>query len=298
VAPGQRNQLEPVVSAVTIVELPTSGRWPHISHSSLSMLTACERQWAFKYRDKLEAPPTSAMRKGSIFHRLWGAYWGAAPQINPEWAWQEETREIGAEWLAEHPDATGWPTELDDMIWLFSRYVEHYGGTAEGWAVEGIEVPFRVKLPGKYGWLVGYYDMLLRDPEGRLWIVELKTMGDFERLESYCWDPQLSIYYWVAREQGLNPWGLLLDAARTYRWKADRPTAESFERRWLDRNETHLEMAVREAVAGLVRAKALLRGDYPLRNVKRDCGWCPYNVPCREELTFGRFSRLPLEWEE
>jgi PD-(D/E)XK nuclease superfamily protein len=285
------NEKSGVASRVT--ELPTSGRWPHISHSSLAMLTACERQWAFKYRDKLEAPPTSAMRKGSIFHRLWRAHW-------EDRDWRDEARAVGEEWLAEYPDATAWPDELDDMIWLMGRYEAHYGHAtgANGWTVEGTEVPFRVKLPGRYGWLVGYYDMLLRDPQGRLWIVELKTMGDWERLEAYCWDPQISLYYWVAREQGLHPWGILLDAARTYRWKSERALAESFERRWLDRSETHLDMAIQEAVAGLVRAKALLRGEWPLRNVKRDCGWCPYNVPCREELTFGRFNRLPLDWEE
>lgn len=279
-----------------LAELPTSPRnqpsltRPHISFTSLSMLAQCERKWAFKYRDGLELTPTPAMSKGSLFHRLWRSWWETGD-------WENEARYAADEWAAaisSEEMVTEIPAWMSDMHWLMERYAARYASQRNTVEVVGAEVPFMLRLPGKYGWLHGYFDAIFRI-EDRIWITELKTMGDWDSLESYAWDPQVTLYYWAAQEMGYEPWGILLDAARTYRWKQPRSVEDSFQQRWMDRNDEHLQMALRDAVAGLERARGLLRGADPLRNVSRDCNYCPFRDPCRAEMAFGPVA---VNWED
>lgn len=260
------------------------GHSPHISHSGLSTLAECERKWCFRYRDHLPAPPTPAMSKGLLFHRLWGVWW-----TSPDADWTDELAKFCQEWSAENPDAERFPDWLHDTAWLFGRYAEFYDDERQSGEIEvvGVEVPFRVRLPHRYGWVIGRFDSLWRIKD-RLWLVEAKTMSDWDSLEAFCWDPQVSLYYFAALERGgEKPEGILLDAARTYRWRNPRPLEDSFQRRWLDRHPDHLEGVTLDVLAGFDRAKELRKGARPVRNVARHCEWCPFREPCRAELAFG-----------
>lgn len=260
------------------------GKWPHVSHSSLTDLAFCEKLYALKKVDGHEFEPTVPMRKGSFFHDLWACWWHSGD-------WSEEATVLAKEWSEANPEADQLPGWMNDAAWLMNRYQQHYDfdRACEVVEVVGHEVPFKVRLPGKYGWLVGYWDALWKI-DGKLWVVELKTMADFSELEAFAWSPQITLYHWAAVQMGLEPYGILLDAARTYRWKRDEakhPPAESFQRRWLDRTVEHDEEAVKDAIAGLERMRALKRGARPLRNVGRHCSSCPARVPCRMQAAFG-----------
>jgi hypothetical protein len=194
-------------------------------------------------------------------------------------------------WEKHNPDAEVLPDYFHDCAWLMSRYEHVYESERASGEVEVIEQekPFKLRLPGKYGWLIGYLDEVWK-LDGRLWVVERKTMGKFDELEAFAWSPQVTLYHWAAVQLGLEPEGILLDAMRTYRWKRDErkhPPAESFQRRWLDRSPRHDEEAVLDAIAGLDRMRELRRGARPLRNVGRHCNYCPARVPCRLAACFG-----------
>lgn len=258
------------------------GRWPLLSYSSMGMLTACERKWAFRYRDQAPDSPSSAMQLGSTFHTLAGAWWQGGD-------WEATAKLLGEMWIRANPEAERMPKWFDDAVWLFERYIQVYGHERPDVEVVATELEFKVRLPGKYGWLVGKIDNLWRI-DGKLWVTERKTMGDWDRMEAYCWDPQVTLYFWVAQQLGYEPWGICLDAARTYRWVEKNlhkyPPEVSFQRRWLDRNDTHLKVAMDDMTAALVRQRQLLKGDRPIRNVSRDCGWCSFREPCMNELAF------------
>lgn len=290
------------------LEVPTRarGQWPTHSHSAQVSLTTCEKRFWWERVAKLEVEPSKAMAKGLFIHNLLGAWWAGKP-------WQEEAMVLVREWRDAHlqvdpttgemghaPD----PEWMDDMAWLMGRYEEFYGEGRDQLTVVAIERPFKVRVPGKYAWFTGRWDMLVRDSSGRLWVVEWKSMADWDSLEQYVWAPQLSLYYWAAwadKELGEQPYGILLDAMRTYRWKNPRPLEDSFKRRWLDRSPAQLENTIAELAAGMVRARDIRRGAFPIRNVDRHCGWCPFREPCRNELAFGDepnpFGSVSLEEE-
>lgn len=282
-----------------LVEPPSKNytRWPHISHSGAWLLGQCERAYAFRYRDHFDTEPSKAMAKGLFIHRLLAAWWSGKP-------WQREAQAQVQEWRDAHPRVDEWtgevghepePEWMADMCWLMERYAAHYVNDRQLYEVAFVEEEFKVKLPGRYGWLVGRLDMGLVDQDGRLWIVDWKSMADWDSLEAYVWAPQFSLYWHIAEQMGMEPWGVLLDALRTYRWKNPRPLQDSFRRRWLDRSPEQVAKAVDEVTASMVRGRDILRGAYPIRNVDRHCGWCPYREPCREELAFPTMS---LEIEE
>jgi PD-(D/E)XK nuclease superfamily protein len=248
---------------------------------------ACEKKFSYRYLQRLPEAPTPAMAKGSLFHRGARAFWSGGD-------WELEVKAAGEEWIVANPTADRLPDWIPDCAWLLERYAHVYGPERSQVEVLGTEVPFRLRLPGRYAWLVGSMDMILRI-NGRLWVVEIKTMSDWDRLEAYCWDPQLTLYYWAATELGMAPWGILLEGARTYRWKNPRPPEESFQRRKLDRSPEHVAEALADVDATLARIRQLANGSRPLRNVGRDCNWCAYREPCRAELAFGPMT---IEWEE
>lgn len=248
---------------------------------------ACEKKFHYRYIQRLEAEPTAAMSKGKLFHRAALAWWAGGD-------WETEIKSAGEEWISANPEADRLPDWIPDCAWLVERYVHVYAGERDQVEVIGTEVPFRLRLPDRYAWLVGSMDMVIR-VAGRVWVVEIKTMGDWDRLESYAWDPQITLYHWAAGELGLAPWGILLEGARTYRWKNPRPAEESFQRRWLDRSPAQIAEALADVDSVLLRAKELARGRRPVRNVGRDCNWCEFRDPCRQELAFGPMS---VEWEE
>lgn len=283
---------------VQLVTPVSPRRWIKHSHSSHGDLVTCERKYWFRKVAGVEAEPTKAMRKGLFIHQLLGGWWetgsfqSAIDVFAKQWAVDhmdvdDESGELG---VAPYPDWVG------DCLWLADRYAAFYGPHREDWEIVGVEVPWQVRLPGRYAWMVGRFDMVVRDRMGRLWLVEFKSMSGWDTLEEYTWSPQVSLYYWAGQELGMEPYGVLLDALYTYRWKNPRPLEDSFQRRWLDRNPAHITAALAEAEAGMVRARELQRGAFPLRNVDRHCGWCSYREPCRNELAFG--SEFPLEWTE
>jgi PD-(D/E)XK nuclease superfamily protein len=275
-----------------LTHLPVSGtrRAPTIDFTSLSTLASCQKRWHYKYVQQLDETPTTAMSLGHLMHLLFEAWWRGGD-------WQPVLQAEVDGWQLDNPGMEFVPEYMDRAAWLMERYVTVYGPERFEVEVVGVEVPFRVRLPGKYGWLVGRIDGLeIRD--NHLWVVERKTGGDFSKLDTYTWDPQTSLYYWAARQLGYEPWGIMVDFTKTYRWKrGDRPPAESFERRWLDRNDKHLEMAIEEAKVGLDLARAIITERVrPLRNPDRHCQWCPYQGPCVSELAFGEFA-LPDSYE-
>jgi PD-(D/E)XK nuclease superfamily protein len=279
------------VSTAGLTHLPVSGtlRSPTIDFSSLNTLTSCPKRWHYRYVQGLPEDASAALTFGSLMHELWGEFWRGS-------LWQATLKAEVQAWQDANPEAEFVPEYFDKAFWLMSRYETVYGPERRDIKVIGVEVPFRVRLPGRYGWLVGRIDGLF-EIDHRLWVAEFKTMADWTKLDTYTWDPQVSLYYWAAQQMGYEPFGILVDAARTYRWKGERPAEESFDRRWVDRNPEHLVAAIEEAKTGLTMAKLFIAGTVkPYRNVTRDCAWCPYRNPCVAELCFDDLV-IPNEFE-
>lgn len=281
------------------------------SFSELSTLAECERKWAFRYRDGLSSPATKPMVKGTIVHEALAAWWSGADWAEAFW------ESVGAQEVSPAEET------IDDSLWLVSRYVRWYAADRPLWKVVANELELKAKLPRVGNVVLGYIDQIMEDVEtGELWLVERKTMSDWQRLSYLSVDPQLTLYAWLVRENGWDVRGILFDAIRTYRWAPTKPTqrdlietsninfltkkaatewarlqveihpgverdlADSFQ--WLtqDRTDDHIRAALEEAIGAVRRRLAIRRGARPLRNLGRNCNNCFFKTECYSELAF------------
>lgn len=266
----------------SLTHLPITGtkRAPTIDFSSLSSLASCQWRWHQRYVLGGPDAPGQAAMLGTLMGDLTGLFWE-----RKDWEpYLKETQrqfveaQVNEEWASV-------PEWMDKAGWLMERYEEHYGPERAEVRVLGTEVWFKLRLPKRYGYLVGAIDQI-QEIDGKVWIREGKTMGDWSKMDQHERSHQTTFYLWAAQQLGYEPWGILLDGIRTYRWKRDyHPPADSFERRWLDRGPVHIENCIREAGIGLSLARELIAGRLsPLRNIGDQCGWCSYKNECNADL--------------
>lgn len=269
-----------------LTHLPVTGsrRSPTIDFSSLSNLASCQWRWYARYVLGLEDRPGPAALLGTLMGELANTWWEGNP-------WEPLMVQRLEEWRLEYPEADAYqPAWMEKAHWLMERYVALYGEERDSGSVKVLasELFFNLRLPGRYGWLVGAIDQVW-EIDGKVFIVERKTMSDWSKIERHAISHQTTFYYWAAQQLGYEPWGILLDCIRTYQWKRDEhPPSDSFERRWLDRGDEHLRNAIAEAGRGLTLAKALINGQMePIRNLNDHCSYCSYRNECLDNLGFG-----------
>lgn len=198
-----------------------------MSYTELSTLAKCEMMWALRYRDKVEQPDEPRpiyFRKGTMLHELIHAWWiGGDAQVRAEAAQLGESEDFDHAALQ------------DDVQWLYDRYTTHYGELRARGAIRVVETELKVinPLPHTDVSVVTYVDQLVwvkdmgTHPDG-LYVVERKSMADWQRLDTIDVDPQVGIAMWQLANAGWPVKGVLYDAMRTYRWKPEKPTQAAF----------------------------------------------------------------------
>lgn len=232
----------------------------YTSYSELSTLAGCEQRWYYRYVDELEDQPSAAMKLGTSMHEFADAFW-RGEVFKPEFSWLEQ------------------------------RYIDHYFEQRTHVKVIKSELELEALLPDDtklVGHIDGYYEI-----DGKLYLVERKTMKDWRRLDSLDVDLQISLYCWLARENDIPFDGVVYDAIRTYEWKRDaHPTSDSFQWLYLDRTAAQIDRAARWAMDVLDRRYALTAdnsAELPIRNLAAHvCGLCPYKEQCWDEMAWGR----------
>lgn len=271
-----------MTSPQNLTHLPISGtkRSPTIDFSSLQMLAGCQWKWWYRYVLGGEDRPGPAAMLGTFLGDMTALFWEGK-----DWRAFHAASEVQFQIVGEEGVFAITPEWFGRAHWLMERYEEHYRSELDNVKVLGTEVFFRLKLPGRYGYLCGAIDQL-QEIDGKVWVREGKTFSDFSKMDQHERSHQTTFYMWAAQQLGYEPWGILLDGIRTYQWKRDvHPPADSFERRWLDRGPTHMANAIREADIGLMLARELITGRLkPLRNIADHCGWCDYRNECNADL--------------
>jgi hypothetical protein len=226
-----------------------------ISVSELAALARCEWAWNASYvGERPESAKSAAMARGTEVHRL-----------------------------VQHWRNTGYVLASDDEVsaWLIKRYAAHYAPTDRGIRTLATELPYAVRLLAPYdGHLFGFIDGVVTTYDG-MWLHEIKTMKDWSRLSQLPVDMQVSLYIWAARQSGLPVRGVMYDAIRTQRWVRgpERPTAESFERIWIERTDEQIDSAL-EQLHSALDLRWSLTERAPLKNIGQACSWCPHIAAC------------------
>ncbi len=189
------------------------------SYSELSTLAECEEKWRRQYSGpRVKRAPSVQMATGTLVHGGVNTFWtegSFAPGLDD--AFEKLTEEHGGGNVGTYGEA------FELALWLLERYAEVYKDFTRNVEVIEVEKRLQAKVPGSPFSIYGYVDRMVRI-NGKLWLVETKTMKDWSRLDLVDVDPQQTLYFWLARENGLEPHGILFDAIRTYRWKLEKPT--------------------------------------------------------------------------
>jgi hypothetical protein len=261
-----------------------------VSFSEANTLSACEMKWHYRYvLDRDEGTKGKALSIGSLYHA------GADAITRTRFVSRAHGYDVVTA-LAEEEGIDPQGEAVETVLWLLDRYFVVYGDEPYGEYVgeERCELdlsvlPGNVSDPARDVTLVGIIDGLKTDEDGHVWLVERKTSGrptDAMALAEI--SPQVTLYDVLAREVlGIEPYGIIVEVANTYRWKKEREPGESFSRRYFDRTEEQRALALDWIYTILDRRYALITGaERPIRNVGRDCLYCPFRMECLEGMAF------------
>lgn len=237
------------------------------SYSELSALAQCEWKWHWLYGLGNDGPSTQPMVLGTIMHRAIADWHGYRP-------WDVSLADAFAGVENDVSQET-----RDTAVWLMQRYDEHYYDSLSHITVKDHEIELRSWVWPDKAYLLGYLDGLY-EIDGKTYIVERKTYKTRRRLDLLGVDPQLQLYVWLARQNGLDVDGVMWDGICTYRWKGETEPARSFDRLILHPTQEQLDAALAWAVAGLRRRKLLRGNANPIRNIGPSCLGCPAREDC------------------
>lgn len=179
-------------------------RLPLITNSEVSTYRRCPREWRFAYDLGIRpVERAGSLRFGSLVHTGLEAIW----------------LRNGAE-LPQDGDSF----EYERARAMLDGYAIRWA--ADNYEVIGVELQFRVRLVNPDTGarsltfeLGGKLDALVRDTEGKVWVVEHKTSSEDITAGSQYWaklrmDSQVSTYIFAAREMGYEPSGVLYDVLK------------------------------------------------------------------------------------
>lgn len=153
---------------------------PHWSFSSLNgFLNICSLQWAFRYIYKREKECSSVnLCFGSAFHKT--AEWLARGRMKGDYPETNKIQDVFSE-------AWHWEYKADDLLHLPEEEYNQYDATGRrmvetlnhSWTDDALDVgwAFSVQIPGVSKPLIGEVDLIVRDSDNEVALIDWKTAG-------------------------------------------------------------------------------------------------------------------------
>lgn len=179
-----------------------------VSFSEMAAWKTCRKKWYYIY--DLNIAPKKRKRLvsfGSCGHFGLRALHKGNSYEDAVNVWIEKEIEKG-DWFDE---------EIEDMRKLgedvkciLNRYTREFQNAK--WTPVLIEEKFEIPIPGIKRKLLGYMDLVIKDEEGKLWIVENKFPAkSFRTIEEIEMNTQLGTYHYSALRLGLDVVGLIYE---------------------------------------------------------------------------------------
>jgi len=168
-----------------------------ISWSEIKTWSTCRQKWYWNYvigivpKKQERLPSIGSCGHEAIKAILLGEDWEQAIQI---WYEQEINKrklfDEEKEYFAEIASTTHQ---------IVRRYLEHYQDT---WTPIAVEEKFSIPIQGTHVRLIGYWDAIVKDKDGYLWLLEHKFPKSFRKEEDLELDGQIGIYQFAAFREG------------------------------------------------------------------------------------------------
>lgn len=265
-----------------------------VSFSELDTGRQCPLKWYLAYQQRWAKPaePGGALSRGTLFHKVMEAHYGALKEIqepgHPKRGWRGSERSlirvIGWIWDEKVApllhDQDGQQTEEQQLIeWMYRGYVEHYGLDLD-WEIIATEWAPRVALlvpsgePSQFV-LKLKVDLVIRDTStsggGKLWIVDHKSAKNLANQTERELDDQFKLYTWAARQLGRPVAGSVYNGVKTYRTKKPQLGID----RHLRVRMAHTEIELTNVALDAVRAATNLYGMAEVHSAPnpQQCSW-------------------------
>lgn len=288
----------------------SSSRLRHVSYSELSTYRQCPHKHHLAYIERWDRDEASpALTRGRMFHEMLAIHYKGIQAGAP----LSDVANV----VLGNLDQECQDEEMHELLsWMYLGYLEHYSND-RNWTVLEVEKTDEVWLlteEGSHLQRIGHYrggsvgrssyrlkmivDLLVKDEQGRVWLVDHKTNADFPSELGLDLDDQFSLYAWGLGQRGYNIHGVVYNCIRTRRNKTLMTPEERFKRIPMYRTPEQLINTAQDAYRTTRRMRS---ADFTERATDSDrCQWrCSYTEAClwgrkggdeREFLTSSGFA--------
>jgi PD-(D/E)XK nuclease superfamily len=283
------------------------------SHSELESAQRCPFQHQLSYIERWSRPKSedSAAGKGTIWHSVMQAHYSAIKDA------QDNANIEHGHWRGFHVDKTlaeatrrvyvgvlpkvKDPDVRDLMEWMYKGYVDYFGIDIE-WEILGVEVfgqtPLEPAIADQFPMLIPgvdnrdlfqfkyYVDLLVRE-NGRIWVVDHKSVHNFPKDLDLDLDAQFDRYTWAMRQQGTEVFGQQYNMARRQRLKKEQELDARHSRRTTHRSDSELDSVANDMFISIYSRYqqqlelSQLGLESPRFTSSRHCNFvCDYTDPC------------------
>lgn len=192
-----------------------------ISYSELSTFSDCRQKHFWSYRMGLSPKGLQApLDFGSCAHKALEAYYTMEDWRKAIADWKDSklvTYVENALPQDESEDDEGFELEgvnvgsiAEQVEAVVERYILKWEQEDSHWEILEVERRFEISIPHTDYTLVGVWDLIVKDREGRIWLVDHKfPVNSFRDDEALELDAQIGIYQWAAKEQGYDTVGFI-----------------------------------------------------------------------------------------
>jgi RecB family exonuclease len=233
----------------------------HVSYSEISSYRKCPHLHRLEYKDRWRAETTSpALAKGSLWHKVMEWHYGQLLQAQ---AGILTPTDVGA-LLVGAEDIWRESEHADLLRWMYRGYLETYE-LDESWTIIAVESQHEFWLPTAWGSrahtrLKMIVDLVVRDSQNRIWLVDHKTGKDLPNEYELDLDDQFTLYAWGLGQLGYDIHGIIYNACRTQQNKGFMPIETRFQRLPLYRTPEQLQNTAVDAWRTARRAYAVTPG--------------------------------------
>lgn len=187
-----------------------------LSYSQIKMWKRCRRKWYYSYQENLKPKArVPRMDLGSCVHALLENHYlntGISVEEASENFFNEKVSDSTDEELMAHFRAVQVDAEN-----IFKRYVNTYAEIDKKWEILGVEKEFLVEIPGTGVNMKMIIDLIVKDEDGRIWLVDHKvTSVNFEDWgELLVLDEQANVYLWGLNQLGIKASGVIFNLLRS-----------------------------------------------------------------------------------
>ncbi len=245
----------------------------HVSYSELRDGRQCllkhHLSWVEGWTPQIEAAPLS---KGRLFHDVMQAHYNALAVYG-----DYQTAAERVLYACEDD-------EIRSLVeWMYEGYLEAYGDD-EDWEILAVEEAREVWLPTATGARSGFrlkvrFDLLVRDQQDRVWLVDHKTGSRFPSEIALDLQDQDSLYQWALERVWVPVYGVIYNLCRTQRNKGPMALEDRFKRIPIYRTQTQL---ANTAIDAWRTAKRISAAKYPERatDSERCIRMCSFTEAC------------------